>query len=52
MMETELEEIDSELFGSAAADYVRAAELDARKSEVEERLLEIYEALEEAEEDI
>ena len=46
-LEAELEQIDEELFGSAAADYLRAAELDARKSEVEERLLEIYEALEE-----
>ncbi len=46
-LEAELEQIDEELFGSAAADYLRAAELDARKSEVEERLMEIYEALEE-----
>ena len=45
-LEAELEQIDKELFGSAASDYVRAAELDARKSEVEERLLEIYEELE------
>ena len=47
-LETELAEIEEELFGSAAADYVRAGELDARKSEVEERLMEIYEALEAA----
>ena len=46
-LETELEQIDEELFGSAASDYVRAAELDHRKQEVEERLLEIYEILEE-----
>lgn len=46
-IEAELAEIEEELFGSAAADYVRAAELDARKNELEERLLEIYEALEE-----
>ena len=46
-LEGELEQIEEELFGSAAADYVRAAELDARKTAVEERLLEIYEALEE-----
>ena len=45
-METELEQIETELFGSAASDYVRAAELDARKNEVEERLLEIYAELE------
>ena len=46
-LEGELEQIEEELFGSAAADYVRAAELDARKTAVEERLLEIYELLEE-----
>jgi len=49
-LEAELGEIEEELFGSAASDYVRAAELDTRKNEVEERLMEIYEALEEAEE--
>ena len=38
--------IDEELFGSAAADYVRAAELDERKNTLEERLMEIYEELE------
>ena len=46
-LEGELGQIEEELFGSAAADYVRAAELDARKTAVEERLLEIYELLEE-----
>ncbi len=45
-LERELEEIDGELFGSAASDYLRAAELDARKTAVEERLLDLYEALE------
>ncbi len=49
-LEKELSEIDEELFGSAASDYVRAAELDTRKNTVEERLMEIYEALENAEE--
>ena len=44
-LEALLEQIDAELFGSAASDYVRAAELDAQKSQVEERLLEIYEEL-------
>ncbi|MBR7099355.1 MAG: ABC-F family ATP-binding cassette domain-containing protein [Clostridia bacterium] len=44
-LEALLERIDTELFGSAASDYVRAAELDAQKSQVEERLLEIYEEL-------
>ena len=45
-LEKELETIDEELFGSAASNYQRAAELDVRKTEVEERLLEIYEELE------
>ena len=45
-LEALLERIDAELFGSAAADYVRATELDAQKTQVEERLLEIYEELE------
>ena len=41
-----MESIEEELFGSAASDYVRAASLDARKAEVEDRLMEIYELLE------
>jgi len=45
-LESELERLEEELFGSAASDYVRAAEIDRRKSEVEERLLEIYGELE------
>ena len=45
-IETEIDKIDAELAGDAATDYVRAAELDARKTELEERLLEIYEELE------
>ena len=45
-LEAELEALEEELFGSAAADYVRAAEIDSRKQEVEERLLELYEILE------
>ncbi len=44
-LEAELESIEEELFGSAASDYLRAAELDARKTDVETRLLEIYEEL-------
>ncbi len=44
-LEQELAEIDEELFGSAASDYTRAAELDARKTEAEERLMEIYEII-------
>ncbi len=47
-LEKRIEEIDAELFGAAASDYVRAAELDAEKNAAEERLLEIYEELEES----
>ena len=42
-LEQELEALDEELFGSAASDYVRAAEIDKRKGEIEEELLELYE---------
>ena len=45
-LEEELSQIETDLFGPAASDYVRAAELDARKNEVEARLLELYEELE------
>ena len=45
-LESEIEEIDAEMNGSAATDYKKVAELDARKTEIEERLLEIYEELE------
>ena len=48
-IEGELAEIEEELFGSAAADYVRAAELDEKKNALEERLMEIYEELETSE---
>ena len=44
-LEAELAAIDEELFGEAASDYTRAAALDARKTEAEERLLEIYEEI-------
>ena len=44
-LEQEIEEIDALLFGEAASDYTRAAALDARKTEAEERLLEIYEII-------
>ena len=46
-LESEIEAIDSELNGSAATDYVRAAELDTRKNECEEALMAVYEELEE-----
>ncbi len=42
-LEGELERLDAELFGEAASDYVRAAELEARKGEIEEELMELYE---------
>jgi len=42
-LEEETERLDGELFGSAATDYVRAAEIDKRKNEIEEELLSLYE---------
>lgn len=45
-LEEELEIVESEMMGEAACDYKRVAELDLRKNEIEERLLEIYEELE------
>ncbi len=48
-LESEIEEIDAEMNGSAATDYKKVAELDNRKTEAEERLLEIMEELEELE---
>ena len=42
-LEEETERLDEELFGSAATDYVRAAEIDKRKTEIEEELLSLYE---------
>ena len=44
-LEAELVEIEDEMNGEAATDYKRVAELDLRKTEIEERLLEIYEEL-------
>lgn len=44
-IEKELDEIGAALFGEAATDYKKAAELDSRKSALEERLLEIYEQI-------
>ncbi len=44
-LEAELADIEKELYGDAAADYQKAAELDARKTEAEARLLEIYEII-------
>ena len=42
-LEAELDKLDEELFGEAASDYVRAAEIDTRKNEIEEELLGLYE---------
>ena len=44
-LEAELDRVTEELYGDAATDYVRAAELESRKNEIEERLMEIYEEL-------
>ena len=41
-LEAELEELDCELFGEAATNYLRAAEIDRRKAAIEEELLELY----------
>lgn len=48
-LEAEIEAIDEELSGSAATDYIRAAELDSRKTACEEELMAIYEELEDLE---
>jgi len=45
-LEAELEEIDILMNGDAATDYKKIAELDTRKNEIEDRLMEIYEELE------
>ncbi len=42
-LEAESEALDEELFGPAASDYVRAAEIDKRKTEIENELLQLYE---------
>jgi hypothetical protein len=47
--EGELDELDALMSGEASTDYKRLAELDARKSELEERLMEMYEEMEELE---
>ena len=45
-LEAELNAIEDEMNGSAAADYKRVAELDLRRTEIEDKLMEIYEELE------
>ena len=42
-LESELERLEEELFGEAATDYVRAAEIETRKAEIEEELMTLYE---------
>lgn len=49
-IEGQIASIEQELFGSAAADYIRAAELDAEKEALETTLLELYEEIEQLEE--
>ena len=44
-LEAELDALEAEMSGEAATDYVRLAELDTKKNEIEERLLEIYEEI-------
>ena len=44
-LERELDEISAELYGDAATDYIRAAELESLREEKETRLLEIYEEI-------
>jgi ATP-binding cassette subfamily F protein 3 len=44
-LEAELEALDEELFGEAATNYLRAAEIEERKAAIEEELLELYEAV-------
>lgn len=41
-IEAQIDEIDAEMNGPAATDYNRLSELDSKKAELEERLLEIY----------
>ena len=45
VLEAEIDALTNELFGSAATDYLRAAELEEAKTAKEERLLEIYEEI-------
>ena len=42
-LEKELVDIDDLLFGEAATDYIRAAELSDRKITVEDLLMQLYE---------
>ena len=42
-IEAELEALEEELFGEAASDYVRAAEIEEKKAALEAELMELYE---------
>ncbi len=42
-LEERLAELDRELFGDAASNYVRAAEIEAEKEKIEAELMELYE---------
>ncbi len=42
-LEAELEQVEARLYGDAATDYKLVSELDARRQQIEERLLELYE---------
>ena len=44
-LEADIDRLTSELYGPAATDYVRAAQLEEEKNQKEERLLEIYEEI-------
>ena len=46
-LEDKLMEVDNEIIGDAASDYKRLSELSVEKEEIETRLLELYEILEE-----
>ena len=42
-LEAELTALEEELFGEASTNYLRAAEIERRKDEIEEELLDLYE---------
>ena len=50
-LEKRLVEIQDELFGDAASDYKRAAELDDERISTEDRLMQLYEEEEDLKKD-
>ena len=44
-LEAKLAELEDELFGEAASNYVRAAEIEEEKAKIEEELLLLYELI-------